>query len=85
MAAMLGRACRLFIGDYEIQHVRSVTVDAPCDGAVITTVEFISGVSFVNGVFRLEGSPQRGPLTAVEQGETLKVRAISFDAVPLAG
>ena len=84
MTVMHGRGCRMFVGNLDVsRYVREVTIHAPADGVVTTTVEFVCGVSLdVDGTIRLEGSPQVGPLEVAGSSTKLAVRAITFSDVP---
>lgn len=79
MATMVGRNCRVFIGDVEISHmVAGLSIDAPVNGVVVANVEFMCGISFVDGRLRLDGGPLRTGPMACQDTAPLKIRAMQL-------
>lgn len=78
MAILQGRNCRVFLNGVDISHmVRGLSVEARVDSVVMTTVEFLCGVSFEDGAFRLEGPVQVGPVASPDTAP-LKIRAMQL-------
>ncbi len=71
--AYLGHHCKVLIGDIAVPRVRTITIHAPSDGIVVTTLELIGHVSYNEGVFRIELDPK----------PALTGRAITMNGVPI--
>lgn len=76
--ALNGATCRVFIGDVDISRlVRGVAITAEVNSLVTAKVEFICGVSFVDGVVRLDGPAQAGPIESPDTAP-LKIRGMTL-------